>query len=210
MNALARFYNPKASQILRNCYPKSLHKEQEKKKGAVKKSMPPPSQNHTPVSTSNDDRILLEMLAKKLGDLAPLHGDMIKLLTTVENMKTNESDLKRFKDKIMDPENGLFSKIQSVEHNIEIVENQIDSMQKGIDSLPRSKDLDNTDNSIHDLRKDHDAIKKLLEDVGGKNLEELNAIVKLKANMSRVYWALIISVIISVGKILFDLLKTTH
>lgn len=161
-------------------------------------------------TTTHDDRILLELLAKKLGDLAPLHGDVMKLLTTVDNMKTNETDLKKFKDKIMDPENGLFSKIQNIEHSIELVENELELVRKSIDKLPTARSLDSTDATVSTLRKDHDSTKKLLEDVGGRNLEELAAIVKLRANMSKVYWALIVSVLLSVGKLILDMFKASH
>lgn len=173
--------------------------------------MPPPNNSTNQQNQSNsDDRILLEMLAKKLGDLAPLHDDMIKLLTTVDNMKTNEAELRKFKDKIMDPENGLFSKIQGVDHRIELMEKSIESLQESVDDLPTNKDLGDTDQTISDLRKDHDSIRKLLEDVGGKNLEEIGAIVKLKANMGKVYWALVVSVLLSIGKLLLDVFKASH
>lgn len=175
---------------------------------------PPPTTNSTQQQsmglTNNDDRILLELLAKKLSDLAPLHGDMIKLLATVDNMKSTEADLKQFKDKIMDPERGLFSKIQGIEHNIETVENDISHMTDSIDELPTNKKLDQTDSNIAKLREDHESLKKMLEDAGGKNLLELTAVVKLKNNMSKVYWALIASAFLSVAKLLLDVFKAAH
>lgn len=176
--------------------------------------MPPSSSqsNNTQqqTSSSSDDRILLELLAKKLSDLAPLHGDMIKLLATVENMKSTEADLKQFKDKIMDPEKGLFSKIQGIEHNIETVENDIGHMTQSIGNLPQNKNLDQTDANLTKLREDHESLKKMLEDAGGKNLQELTAVVKLKNNMSKIYWALIASAFLSVAKLLLDVFKSAH
>jgi hypothetical protein len=167
--------------------------------------MPPPTNQN-----SNDDRILLEMLAKKLSDLAPLHGDMIKLLTTVDNMKNTESELKKFKEKIMDPEKGLFFKIQGLEHDIKTVEKDLQAINDSLDGLPTSHDLANSDANIAKIREDHDSLKKQLEEIGGRNLHELNAIVKLKSNMSKVYWALIASAILSIGKLLMDVFKASH
>lgn len=161
-------------------------------------------------SNGSDDKILLELIAKKLGDLAPLHGDMIKLLATVENMKTTETDLKKFRDKIMDPESGLFSKIQNVEHDIQTVENHMKSMGKGIDGLPTISHMNEIEQSVKNLKKDYDSTKDLLEHIGGKNLEELSAIVKLRKNMDRIYWTLIASVVLTIGKLLLDVFKSAH
>lgn len=174
--------------------------------------MPPSTQNNSNNNNNgnSDDRILLELLANKLSDLAPLHGDMVKLLTTVDNMKSTETELKQFKDKIMDPEKGLFSKIQGIEHNIESVENDIGHMTQGIEKLPQNKDLDQTNTNLAKLREDHETFKKMVEKAGGENLHELTAVIKLKNNMSKVYWALIASAFLSVAKLLLDVFKSTH
>lgn len=179
------------------------------KKG-VAKTMTTPSNQPAAQQNGNDDRILLELLAKKLSDLAPLHGDMIKLLTTVDNMKTTEDELKRFKEKIVDPEKGLFSKIQGIEHNIETMEKDVKLINDNLDSFPTSHDLATSDAGIAKLRDDHESLKKQLEEICGKNMHELSALMKLKSNMSKVYWALIASAVLSIGKLLLDVFKSAH
>lgn len=173
--------------------------------------MPPsPTSNQQNNQPSSDDRILLEMLAKKLSDLAPLHSDMIKLLATVDNMKTTEAELKKFKEKIMDPEKGLFSKIQSIEHDIELVEKDLKNFTENLETFPTSHNLATSDASIAKVREDHDSLKKQLEEIGGKNFHEFNSLIKLKSNMSKVYWALIASAVLSIGKLLLDVFKASH
>lgn len=147
---------------------------------------------------NSSDRELLEVIAKKLSDSKALNGGFDKLCLMIEHIqeKQNESGIKldKVSEALYDPGVGLFTRVKGIEQKIDGSMNEI---EKKIEIVPDVK----TD--IHDLKK----FQKAIEDICGNQLGELSEIIKLRKNLSTIYWGLAAMISLGVAKMLFDLSK---
>ena len=56
---------------------------------------------------------------------------------------------------------------------------------------------------IHDLKK----FQKTIQEICGNQLNELSELVKLRKNLSKIYWGFAATITIGISKLLFDLSK---
>ena len=110
--------------------------------------------------------------------------------------KQNESGAKldKVSEAIYDPDNGLFSRVKDIEQKIDGNMNEI---EKKIQIVPDVK------TELHDLKN----FKESIEEICGKQLNELSELVKLRKNLSTIYWGIAAAVILFIGKILLDIVK---
>ena len=147
---------------------------------------------------TNSERELLEILVKKVSDSSALNGGFEKLCVMIEHVQEEQTKsgqkLDRVSDALYDPNVGLFSRVKAIESKID---HNIKELDEKCDGLPVVKA------EIHDLKK----FQASIENIAGKQLEELTALVNLRQKLANIYWALALSIITFVGSLLFQLIK---
>jgi len=148
------------------------------------------------------DRELLELIAKKLSDLGSFHGGFEKMLIMIEHIgqdqKETKETMKKVSDAMYDPDSGLFMRVRGIEQKLEIDTNIAD-LEKEIQKSAAKVEL-------NELRNFKASIEKIC---GGETLDELTQLIKLRRNLSKIYWSVLLTLVVSVGKLLFDLSKHT-
>ena len=144
------------------------------------------------------ERELLEMLVKKVSEAKALNGGFDRLCVMIEHIHSEQDKSSKKLDKVSealyDPDHGLFSRVKGIETKLDT---------NIADLEDKCKDVPTVKNEIDDLKKFQAAV----EGIAGKQLEELDALVKLRKNLSMIYWALMLSVAGFVGNLLFQLSK---
>lgn len=147
---------------------------------------------------TNSERELLELLVKKVSDSSALNGGFEKLCVMIEHIQEEQAKsgqkLDRVSDALYDPNIGLFSRVKAIESKLDT---NIKDLDKKCDELPTVKE------ELEDLKD----FKTAIENIAGKQLEELTALVNLRKRLANIYWALALSVIAFVGNLLFQLAK---
>lgn len=157
---------------------------------------------------TNTERELLEILVKKMGESPALNGGFDKLCLMIEHIQEEQTKsgvkLDKVSDALYDPNNGLFSRVRAIESkldtNIKDLNTNIIDINKKVDDLPDVRQ------DLHDLKKFQAAV----ENVAGKQLEEISELVKLRKNLANVYWALALSAAGAFASMLFNLWKHTN
>ena len=149
---------------------------------------------------TNTERELLEMLVKKVSEAKALNGGFDKLFLMIEHIHSEQDKSGKKLDKVSealyDPDDGLFSRVKGIETKLDTNISDLED---------KCKDVPTVKNEIDDLKKFQAAV----ESIAGKQLEELGALVKLRKNLSMIYWALMLSIAAFVGNLLFQLSKHT-
>ena len=147
---------------------------------------------------TSSERELLELLVKKMGESSALNGGFEKLCVMIEHIQEEQTKsgvkLDKVSEALYDPNNGLFSRVRAIESKLDT---NIKDLDKKCDELPTVKE------ELQDLKKFQAAV----ENIAGKQLEELNALVKLRKNLANVYWALALSAAGAFASMLFNLWK---
>jgi hypothetical protein len=147
---------------------------------------------------TSSERELLEMLVKKMGESSALNGGFEKLCIMIEHVQEEQAKsgvkLDKVSDALYDPNNGLFSRVKAIESKLDT---NIENLNRKVDDIPDVKD------DVDDLKKFQAAV----ENIAGKQLEELNELVKLRKNLANVYWALALSAAGAFMSMLFNLWK---
>lgn len=149
---------------------------------------------------TNSERELLEILVKKVSDSSALNGGFEKLCIMIEHVQEEQTKsgvkLDKVSEALYDPNTGLFSRVK-------VIESKLDTNIKDIDK--KCNELPTVKEEVQDLKKFQAAI----ENIAGKQLEELTALVKLRQRLANIYWALALSALAFVGNLLFQLTKRT-
>lgn len=144
------------------------------------------------------EKELLETLIKKLGDSSALNGGFDKLVLMIEHVQERQEDSNKKLDKVSealyDPDTGLFSRVKKIEQKLDT---NIDELEKKVRVVPDVK------SEVEDLKK----FQASLESIAGKQLEELQSLVKLRKNLSNIYWALLVSLAGLVADFIFNLAR---
>lgn len=150
---------------------------------------------------TSSERELLEMLVKKMGESSALNGGFEKLCIMIEHIQEEQTKsgvkLDKVSEALYDPNNGLFSRVKAIESKLDT---NIENLNRKVDNIPDVKD------DVDDLKKFQAAV----ESIAGKQLEELNELVKLRKNLAHVYWALALSAAAAFLSMLFNLWKHTN
>jgi predicted nucleic acid-binding Zn-ribbon protein len=150
---------------------------------------------------TSSERELLEMLVKKMGESSALNGGFEKLCIMIEHIQEEQTKsgvkLDKVSEALYDPNNGLFSRVKAIESKLDT---NIKDLNRKVDNIPDVKD------DVDDLKKFQAAV----ESIAGKQLEELNELVKLRKNLANVYWALALSAAAAFLSMLFNLWKHTN
>jgi predicted nucleic acid-binding Zn-ribbon protein len=150
---------------------------------------------------TSSERELLEMLVKKMGESSALNGGFEKLCIMIEHIQEEQTKsgikLDKVSEALYDPNNGLFSRVKAIESKLDT---NIENLNRKVDNIPDVKD------DVDDLKKFQAAV----ESIAGKQLEELNELVKLRKNLANVYWALALSAAAAFLSMLFNLWKHTN
>jgi chromosome segregation ATPase len=158
----------------------------------------------------NQTRELLEQISKKILNSPALNGGFDKLVVTVGQIKEKQDEavekIEKLSVALYQPKEGLYSKMQTLEHDLETVNSTIESHFE-----EDNKELTAISKSIKDLEaqaKDTTKIKdttERLKRIGGEDLQEISDLVNLKKNMTKILWALITLVIMGAIKLLWEL-----
>jgi hypothetical protein len=147
---------------------------------------------------TSSERELLEMLVKKMGESSALNGGFEKLCIMIEHIQDEQTKsgvkLDKVSEALYDPNHGLFSRVKAIESKLDT---NIKDLNRKVDIIPDVK------GDVDDLKKFQAAV----ESIAGKQLEELNALVKLRKSLANVYWALALSAAIAFFSTLFNLWK---
>ena len=150
---------------------------------------------------TSSERELLELLVKKMGESSALNGGFEKLCVMIEHIQEEQTKsgvkLDKVSEALYDPNNGLFSRVRAIESKLDT---NIRDLDKKCDELPTVKE------ELQDLKKFQAAV----ENIAGKQLEELDALVKLRKNLANVYWALALSAAGAFASMLFNLFKHSN
>jgi len=150
---------------------------------------------------TNTERELLEILVRKVEQSAAFNGGFEKLYLMIEHIQDEQDKstekLDKVSEALYDPLDGLFSRVRVIETKLDT---NIKDLIKKCDVIPTVED------EIKDLKK----FKSAIENITGPQLEELNYIVKLRTNLSKIYWALALSAAGAFASMIFNLWKQTH
>lgn len=147
---------------------------------------------------TSSERELLEILVKKMGESPALNGGFDKLCLMIEHIQEEQTKsgvkLDKVSEALYDPNNGLFSRVKAIESKLDT---NIKDLNSKIDDVP------DVIEDVHDLKKFQAAI----ENIAGKQLEELSELVKLRKSLANIYWALALSAAGAFASMIFNLLK---
>ena len=142
------------------------------------------------------DRELLESIAKKIADSKALNGGFDRLVVMVEGIQDKQEEAGRKLDKvtdaIYDPDNGIYSRIRCLENKLEAEKIIIAEVLENI-----------SDSELAELK----VFRHNVEAAAGPQLEELNALVRIRKNLTKSYWILLTSVVAFLSNLLFQLFK---
>lgn len=143
---------------------------------------------------NNSERELLETLIQKMSESQALNGGIEKLFVMIENVQDKQEEtgkkLDKVSDAMYDPDNGLFSRVKNIESKLDT-------------NIDKIKDVPVVKDEIDDLKK----FQAMVEGIAGKQLEELNALVKLRKSLLAVYMTLVMSTLTFVGDLIFQYIK---
>lgn len=143
---------------------------------------------------TNSDRELLEQIGKKIFNSSVLNGGFDKLVYTVDQVKIKQEEavekIEELSVALYQPKDGIYSKVQAIEHDLSVLK---ETKEK---SKSLHKDVEDTKN-----------ITERLQRIGGKDLEDIEDIVALKKNATKIMWALISLVFLGVVNLLWTLSK---
>lgn len=174
------------------------------------------------------EKKLLEEISKKLNSSAVLNGSFDRLVSNVEHIKQKQTEgteaLQKIDDALYEPEDGVFSKLQSLEQTI--VSNK-QSLEQTMSSNKTS-----TDAALEAHKKKFDDIEKAkaaeaaaalkeaeaavvhkqatnhLKRVAGEDLEKLASAVAMTEKLKTLHWQLIVAILALVAKTIFDIVKS--
>lgn len=160
----------------------------------------------------NQTRELLEQISKKILNSPALNGGFDKLVVTVGQIKEKQDEavekIEKLSVALYQPKEGLYSKMQTLEHDLETVnsttESHFEEDNKELTAI--SKSIKDLEAQVKDTTKIKDTTERLKR-IGGEDLQEINDLVNLKKNMTKILWALITLVIIGAIKLLWELAK---
>lgn len=137
--------------------------------------------------------------------------------------------LDKVSEALYDPNTGLFSRVRAIEskldtniHDLEIKCKDVPDVKETLVALKVSLQdtnkevtalkthVDDLDKEINVFKTDLTELKKVqatLISISGGQFEELDALVKLRKNLSKIYWALTLAFLTFVGKMLFEIAK---
>lgn len=182
---------------------------------------------------TSSERELLELLVKKMGESSALNGGFDKLCLMIEHIQEEQTKsgvkLDKVSEALYDPNTGLFSRVRAIESkldtNIHDLENKCKDVPDVKETLSGLKvslqetnkevtalklHVDDLDKEIKVSKTDLSDLKKIqanLVNISGSQLEELDALIKLRKNLSKIYWALTLAFLTFVGKMLFEIAK---
>jgi hypothetical protein len=175
---------------------------------------------------TTSEKELLETLIKKMGESSALNGGFDKLCLMIEHIQEKQEESSKKLDKVSealyDPNSGLFSRVKAIESKLDT---NIEELEKKVRVVPDVK------SEVHDLKLDVQEMKKFkqmiedisgkqleeiaslkkfkttMEEIAGRQLEEISTIVRLRKNLSNIYWALTLSMIGAALTTLFNIIK---
>ena len=160
----------------------------------------------------NQTRELLEQISKKILNSPALNGGFDKLVVTVGQIKEKQDEavekIEKLSVALYQPKEGLYSKMQTLEHDLETVNNTIESHfeEDSKELTAISKSIKDLETQVKDTTKIKDTTERLKR-IGGEDLQEISDLASLKKNMTKILWALITLVIMGAIKLMWELAK---
>ena len=115
----------------------------------------------------------------------------------IEHIQDKQEESGKKLDKVSEalygPDNGLFSRVKTIESKLD---NNLSDLEGKVKEMPAIV-ID-----VTDMKK----FKNSIERVAGKQLEELNDLVRLRKHLSRIYWTLVASVLAFLGSVLYQVI----
>ncbi len=150
---------------------------------------------------------MLEKVVKKIENSPVLNGGFDRLVISVEHITTDQKNISNKLDdlslRLYEPDDGFFSRITIVEKN----DKNLDEHTKHDEIFQQEIKKVVGDALAQDSTKQESVkttIAKLESIAGGKELSELDSIIKLKKTMQKFTWLIVAASIEAVGKILYD------
>lgn len=165
-------------------------------------------------STSLDakDRELLEQIGKKVLNSPALNGGFDRLVVTVGQIKERQDEaIEKIDDlskALYQPKEGLYSKVQALEYDVQTVNKTMtDHFEKDEKNFVEfNASITKLEDNIEMIDKSISTTEKLKK-IAGNDLEDINDLVRLKRNVTKILWALITLVVLGVVKLIWELAK---
>lgn len=146
---------------------------------------------------AQSERELLESIARKISESKALNGGFDRMCVMIEHIQDKQEESGKKLDKVSEalygPDNGLFSRVKTIESKLD---NNLSDLEGKVKEMPAIV-ID-----VTDMKKFKDSIER----VAGKQLEELNDLVRLRKHLSRIYWTLVASVLAFLGSVLYQVI----
>lgn len=159
------------------------------------------------------EKELIESLIRKIGDTPALNGGFDKLSLMIEHVRQEQTKsgvkLDKISDAIYDPSTGLFSRVKDIETKII---NNFTDIEKRITTIPPVIETELSE--VKDVTGQQKAVlselvsfKTNVQQICGNQLTELDALIKLRQNLSKIYWGLLATGAASIVALFFTTLK---
>lgn len=147
---------------------------------------------------AQSERELLESIARKISESKALNCGFDQMCVMIEHIQDKQEESGKKLDKVSEalygPDNGLFSRVKTIESKLDNNSRMLSDLEGKVKEMPAIV-VD-----VTDMKKFKDSIER----VAGKQLEELNDLVRLRKHLSRIYWTLVASVLAFVGSVLYQ------
>ena len=127
-------------------------------------------------------------------------------------MKTELSDkyLEKVDKTLFDPDNGVYARLRDTEAVVdELGQKRNDALERHtIEDIKNFESLTTKLDKIIEAQQPlADTSQRIVSVAGGKDLDDLKAVIDFKRNFGKIYWLLIAAIFSSVGKVVFDMIS---
>lgn len=148
---------------------------------------------------------ILEEIHRKLNGSAVLNGGFDKLVTNVELIKQkqneNADEMKKLKEAMYDPHEGLISKIKDIEKDIENHNEALDEIKAATKQAEKKVEKEVETELTQKF------VTNRLKRVAGEDLEKLESTIQVAEKVKTLHWQLILAICALVAKTVFDIIK---
>lgn len=168
-----------------------------------------------PVQSPTEKQLLEQLLMKRDSSDELVKSQFEKLYVHIEHIQEKHektSDLiEKIHEKLSDPTEGLYAKVNKINTHIENINQDIENINQDIVKIT-------TENATFkgEGEKRNKAIEEntqvigTLKRIAGTDLEDLRSIIETKKALSKLYWSLLLSLIISIASGIYTVFKNVH
>jgi hypothetical protein len=154
---------------------------------------------------------MLERIVKKVENSPVLNGGWDKMVVTIDHIKEKQ-DISSEKmdilhDALYQPDDGFFARVASIEHETIAIKDKIVEHTEADEKFHETIEL-----SLKEGKPSEDTARAVnkLQEIAGKDLEELNSVIKIRKTFEKMFWLIAAGTGSVIGKMLWDILMSHH